>query len=293
LNTHYPIDVLQRESSISRPCEGWQSSARAIEISMEETMTPGRLYKFCCVGLVLALAGAMLAGCKSNSSTPAAASQSAGGAYTSKTFTTSYTGALDASSQLMLGMLKLEGTDNAITAEQAKTMLRVMQSFQGQVLKSDAERTAVWANVEAQLTPAQSSAIANLRLTQDDLQTWLQSNSQGPGAAPQGMPGGAGPQGTPGAGQGGPRPQGTPGAGPGGAGPQGIPGAASGGARPQGTPGARPASGGAAGGTGAGMGQSNVLLNALIRSLMSKSAGAAAPPSGSPAATPAPAPTNP
>ncbi len=257
-------------------------------------MTLGR-HKFCCVGLVLALAGAMLAGCKSNPSTPAAASQSAGSAYTSKVFTTSYTGALDAPSQLMLGMLKLEGTDNAITAEQAKAMLRVMQSLQGQVLKSDAERNAVWANVEAQLTPAQSSAIANLRLTQNDLQAWLQNNSQGPGAAPQGMPGGAGPQGTPGVGQGqgGPRPQGTPGAGLGGAGPQGMPGAGSGGARPQGTPGAPPAPGGAAGGTGAGMGQSNVLLNALIRLLASKSPGAAAPPSGSPAVTPAPAPTNP
>jgi len=245
------------------------------------------------VGLAC-LATAVLAGCKSGSqSTPAAASQSAGGTYTSKTFTTSYTGALDASSQLMLGMLKLEGTDNAITAEQAKAMLQVMQSLQGQVLKSDAERNAVWANVEAQLTPAQSSAIANPRLTQNDLQTWLQNNSQGPGAAPQGMPGGAGPQGTPGAGQGqgGPRPQGTPGAGPGGAGPQGMPGTGSGGARPQGTPGAPPASGRAAGGTEAGMGQSNVLLNALIRLLVSKSAGAAAPPSGSPAVTFAPAPT--
>jgi len=42
----------------------------------------------------------------------------------SKLFTTSYTGALDASSQLMLGMLKLEGTDSAVTAKQADAMLR-------------------------------------------------------------------------------------------------------------------------------------------------------------------------
>jgi hypothetical protein len=232
--------------------------------------------------LILVLAGTMLVGCKSSSpSTPAAASKSTGSAYTSKIFTTSYTGALDASRQLMLGMLKLEGTDNAITAEQAKAMLLVMQSLQGQALKSDAERNAVWAHIEAQLTPSQSSAIANLHLTQDDLQTWLQNNSQGPGAAPQGMPGGAGPQGTPGAGQGGPRPQGTPGAGPGQGSPrpQGTPGAGPmpGGARPQGTPGAPPASGGAAGGTGAGMGQSNVLLNALIRLLMLKSGNAPSP----------------
>jgi hypothetical protein len=235
------------------------------------------------VGLAC-LAVVMLVGCKSTSqATPTAASKSTGSAYTSKIFTTSYTGALDASSQLMLGMLKLEGTDNAVTAKQADAMMRVMQSLQGQVLKSDAERNAVWANIEAQLTPAQSSAIANLHLTQDDLQTWTRDNGQAMGAAPQGMPGGAGPQGTPGAGpgQGGTRPQGTPGArtGQGGAGPQGTPGAGSGqgGTRPQ----------GAAGGTGAGTGQSNVLLGALIR-LLTQRSGVAAPMPGGGAAAPTP-----
>jgi len=131
-------------------------------------MNKSRLYF---VGLAC-LAAAMLVGCTSTSpSTPAAAGTSIGSPYTSKVFTTSYQGALDASSQLMLGMLKLEGTDNAVTAKQADAMMRVMQSLQGQVLKSDAERNAVWANIEAQLTPAQSSAIANMRLTQTDLQT--------------------------------------------------------------------------------------------------------------------------
>ena len=241
-------------------------------------MIQKRTSRFCFAGLILVLAGAMLVGCKSSSpSTPAAAGKSAGSVYTSKTLTTSYTGALDASSQLMLGMLKLEGTENAVTAEQADAMMRVMQALQGQVLKSDAERNAVWANIEAQLTPAQSSAIADMRLTQNDLQTWAQNNSQGPGAAPQGMPGGAAPQGAPGAGQGGPRPQGTPGAGPG-----------QGGPFPQGTPGARPGQGGALPNTGGtGTGQNSVLLNSLIRLLMSKS-GAGAPPPGAPPATPTP-----
>jgi hypothetical protein len=249
-------------------------------------------------GLVC-LAAVALVGCKSSGQATTAAGQGAGGVYTSKTLTTSYTGALDASSQLMLGMLKLEGTDNAITAEQAQSMLRVMQSLQGQALKADAERNAVWANVENQLTPAQLSAVANMQLTQNDLQTWTQNN-QGPGAGP--MPDGPAPQGTPGAGpaQGGPapsgpRPQGTPGAGPGQGGPrpQGTPGATpgQGGSRPQGTPGVPPASGGAAGGVGAGSGQSNVLLNAVIRLLASKLAGVASTPP--PGATPMPAPAQP
>ena len=240
-------------------------------------MNKSRLY---IVGLAC-LAVVMLAGCTSTSqATPTAASKTAGSVYTSKTLTTSYTGALDASNQLMLGMLKLEGTDNAVTAKQADAMMRVMQSLQGQVLKSDAERNAVWAVIEAQLTPAQASAIANMRLTQNDLQTWTQNNNQGPGAGPQGMPGGASPQGTPGAGQVGPRPQGTPGAGP-----------AQGGPRPQGTPGARSGQGSpgqqGGGGAGAGMGQNNVLLGALIRLLIQRSGVAAPLPRGG-VATPTP-----
>jgi hypothetical protein len=214
----------------------------------------------------LALAGAMLAGCKSNPSTPAAASKSAGDTYTSKALTTSHTGALNASNQLMLGMLRLEGTEQAITSEQAKTLHPVAQSLQGQALKSDAERNAVLAHVEAQLTPVQLSAIANMRLTQDDLVAWTRDNGQGARVGP---------------GQGGPVPQGTPGAGPGQGGvrPQGTPGAmpGQGGSRLQGTPGAPPSFGAATGGAGAGVGQSNVLLNALIRLLASKSAGVAAP----------------
>ena len=225
-------------------------------------------YKFCCVGLVLALAGAILTGCKSNSSTPAAAGQSAGDTYTSKALTTSYTGALSASNQLMLGMLRLEGTEQAITSEQAKALRPIAQALQGQALKSDAERNAVFAHIEAQLTPAQVAAIVAMHLTQDDLQTWTRDAGPGQvGAGPQGapgagpVPGGAGPQGTPGAGpgQGGVRPQGTPGARPG-----------QGGARPQGTP-------------NAASGQNNVLMSSLIRLLASKSAPAAAP---APALTP-------
>jgi hypothetical protein len=240
----------------------------------EMQMNKSRWYM---VGLAC-LAVVALVGCKSNSqAAQTAVAKSAGTAYISKTLTTSYTGALDAASQLMLGMLRLEGTDNAITTDQAKAMLTALQSLQGQALKADAERNAVLTNIEAQLTPTQASAIANMRLTQNDLQAWTQTNSQGPGAGP--MQGGAGPQGTPGAGpgQGGPRPQGTPGAGP-----QGMPG----GTGPRGAPGAQPASGGAAG--SAGMGQNNVLLNALVRLLMQKSGNAPSPDGRVPAGTPAP-----
>jgi hypothetical protein len=221
-------------------------------------MRSKRLASSCYAGMIVVLAGVILIGCKSTQPPPATSSGT-GSTYTSQTLAMSYTGALNASNQLMLGMLRLEGTENAITPEQAKALLPVLQLLQGQALKSDAERNAVWANIENQLAPAQLSAIANLRLTQDDLQTWMRDNSSGPGAVP--MPGGAGSQGTPGAGPGpsGPRPQGTPGARPG----QGSFG-------PQGTPGARPSLG-TAGSIGGGSGQSDVLLSALVRLLASKS----------------------
>jgi len=226
-------------------------------------MTMKKRTRFCFAGLILILAGAALAGCAARQSTPTAASKSVWDAYTSHTLVASYPGALSASNQLMLGMLRLEGTDSAITPEQARTMLPVLQALQGQVLKSDAERTAALAYIEAQLTPAQLSAIANMRLTRDDLQTWMRESSQ-PGPGPQVTPGA-------GAGQGGFRPQVTPGAGQSGFRQQGTPGAAPGGVRPQGTPGARAAFGGAAGAAGAGVGQGNVLLNSVIRLLMLKS----------------------
>jgi hypothetical protein len=226
--------------------------------------------RYCCAGLIVVIAGVMLAGCKSSvQSAPAAATKSPGETYTSKALSTSFTGALNASDQLMLGMLCLEGSDNAITSEQAKTMLSLLRSLQGQALKSDAELNAVLAAIEAQLTPAQLSAISNMHLTQDDLQAWARDNAQGGGVGPG---------------------QGTPGAPPAGG---GAPPASGGGARPAQMPtrqaqagGAAPQEGGRpganAGGGGPGFGQSNALLNSLIRLLVK---------SGPPTAGPAPAAT--
>lgn len=73
--------------------------------------------------------------------------------YTSQVLTTSYSGALNAANQLMLGMLRLAGTANTITSEQAKALLPMLQSLQGQALTSDAERSTVLARAEAQFDP--------------------------------------------------------------------------------------------------------------------------------------------
>jgi len=244
-------------------------------------MKQNRIAEFCCAGLIWALAGVMLAGCKGSQSTPAAANNSLGSTYTSQTLTMSYPGALNASSQLMLGTLRLEGADNAITAEQAAALLPVVEALQGRVLQSDAERNAVWAYVEAHLTPAQSAAIAGMHLTQDDLSAWTQESGRGAGFGPgQGGAGQLGDAGTPPA-SGGAFPGGraTPPA-------MGTRQAQFG----RGTPQASGTSRGTSGGVGTGSGQDTVLLNALIRLLAQKSAGGAASPvsSRTPNRTPAP-----
>jgi len=264
-------------------------------------MKQKRISGFCCVGLTMALV-VVLVGCKGSQPTPAAASNGLGNTYTSQALTTSYPGALNASSQLMLGMLRLEGTENAITPEQATALLPVAQSLQGQVLKSEAERNAVLAYIEAHLTPAQVGAIVTMHLTQDNLQAWTQDNSQAPGASPR--QGGSGLRGTPGAppASGGALSGSSPGFG--GAPPGGgtVPpdmatrqaqfGSMSEQQRAalRATAQAGGTSRGTGGGVGAQSGQSNLLLNALIRLMAQKAAGSPGPSGGNRTVTRTPAP---
>ena len=132
-------------------------------------MRQKRITRLCCAGLLLVLV-VMTVGCKTSQATPTTVSKSLGEIYTSQSFDTLYAGALNAYRQLMLGTIRLEGTDNAVTIEQAKTLLVLWQSLQGRALQSDAEREAVLAYIETQMTPVQLKAIAAMRLTQADLQ---------------------------------------------------------------------------------------------------------------------------
>jgi hypothetical protein len=141
-----------------------------------------------------------------------------------------------ASDQFAAGTLKLEGTDLAVTAVEAKLLLPLWQ--QVKTLTADTSATAdqiqaVYDQISGAMTPAQVEAIAAMTFSQADLQSLmagsgiqvtpgagLNPGSQGTPAAAAGTrpSGGRGPQGTPGA-QGTPGvqgtfvPQGTPGAG--------------------------------------------------------------------------------
>jgi hypothetical protein len=87
----------------------------------------------------------------------------------------SYEGALPVTSQLMLGTMELEGTEHAVTSAQAKTLLPLWQAFQGNTLRDNAERSAVLAQIEKTMTPAQMEAIAAMQLTFSDMQAWAES----------------------------------------------------------------------------------------------------------------------
>jgi hypothetical protein len=107
--------------------------------------------------------------------------------YTSTALLTSYEGALPAGSQLALGIFQLQGTENAVTPEQAKTLLPLWQAIQGGSLQGDAETDAVLKQIEAGMTAEQLAAIAAMQLTREDLGGWMQEQGvnfgPGPGVA--------------------------------------------------------------------------------------------------------------
>ncbi len=156
--------------------------------------------------IVLAVAGAMLAGCgggASSSATPESGSVpvATAGVYTSAALVTSYENALPANSQLALGTLRLEGTKDAVTPAQAKTLLPLWQAIQNGVLQTDAETNAVLKQIEGTMTAEQLAAIAAMQLTAEDVTAYAQENGVAMGSPP-----GAGAMATPPAGsaQGGP-----------------------------------------------------------------------------------------
>lgn len=89
---------------------------------------------------------------------------------------TTYEGTLDASGQLALGTMRHEGSDNAVTPDQAADLLPLWQALQSGALQGDTETQAVPQQVEKAMTPDQLADIAAMDLTQDDVQSWMQEH---------------------------------------------------------------------------------------------------------------------
>ncbi|MFZ5909132.1 MAG: hypothetical protein ACOYYU_03865 [Chloroflexota bacterium] len=109
---------------------------------------------------------------------------------------------LSASMELVLGSFRLEGTDQAITAEQAADLLPLWQVYQG-LTESDtaaqAEIDALLEQIQEAMTDEQMSAIQAMQLTREDMRAIMEERGVtmggGPGAGNTGNTGNGGNQG--------------------------------------------------------------------------------------------------
>jgi len=144
----------------------------------------------------------------------------------SGTLNTNYDQAVSVALQLLAGTFKLEGTDLAITKDQASQLLPLWTNFetisqanmpaprapgQGQPnstpqaqatdTQTQQQMDALTSQIEAAMTPAQITAIAGMKITQDTLREVMQAQGitmggpQGGGRGPSGTPQAGGPQG--------------------------------------------------------------------------------------------------
>jgi len=148
----------------------------------------------------IVLAAAMLAACGGAATTApdAASGGEPAGQYSSTNFDTSYSDALAAQNQLILGTLKLDETDAPIDAAQAATLLPLWQGVRSLLNSStaaQAEIDALLKQIEKSMKPEQLAAIRDMRLTQADLVEYARSNNLVLGGGQLAPGGGAGPAG--------------------------------------------------------------------------------------------------
>ena len=142
--------------------------------------------KLALLALALAFVLVLPAGCSKQAPTESPG----GGSGYAGALDTSYENALDVTGQLALGTMKLEGTPDAVTAEQAAKLLPLWQALAGSALQGDAEHKAALRQVEGTMTGEQIAAITAMRLTGEDVGAWTQSQGGGPLAGGDQRPGG-------------------------------------------------------------------------------------------------------
>ncbi len=120
------------------------------------------------------LSALLLASCGATAATPTTSD-----VYVSPNLPADYENAMPVRNQLAIGAMKLDGTANALTREQAAKLLPLYQALQGTSVSgggSQAEISALLSQIEATMTPAQLSAIREMKLTTADMQTWAAEN---------------------------------------------------------------------------------------------------------------------
>lgn len=153
--------------------------------------------------ILLTLVIVFMAACSSRTQTGTQAAQN-GGANTATATTTE--------SKLAAGTLKLEGTENAVTSEEAKVLLplwKAVKSLSTSETTSEEEMSALYKQIQESMTSEQVSAIEGMEITQEDMASLMgqygviasmgqdssgsttSSQAQG-GGDPGGMPSGGG-----------------------------------------------------------------------------------------------------
>lgn len=110
----------------------------------------------------------ILFACVPSAEVPAAAPTSIAGEY----LTIEYADAANLRSQLAFGIMKLDGTPDAVTPEQAKTLIPFWQAviaLSGDTTTATEELTAVQDQIVATLTAEQLQSIAAMQITNADL----------------------------------------------------------------------------------------------------------------------------
>ncbi|MBI3166895.1 MAG: hypothetical protein HYZ22_00345 [Chloroflexi bacterium] len=122
----------------------------------------------------LLLSALLIASCGTN-----AAASSTSDEYTSSSLPVDYENALPVRNQLAIGTMKLDGTAQAVTPNQAKTLLPLYQALRGTSASggsSQEEISALLLQIESTMTAEQLSVIGGMKLTFTDMQTWATEN---------------------------------------------------------------------------------------------------------------------
>jgi len=153
-------------------------------IMWRKMMQNRKALRFGQVGVIATLVLTVLVGCGGKQEASSVVDTGGSETYVSKVLDTSYPDALNASSQLALGTLQLEGTENAVRPEQAAALLPLWQALRGGVTVQ-AEMNAVLKQIEGTMSQEQLAAIAAMRLTRERLRTWMEEQGLGgPGGFP-------------------------------------------------------------------------------------------------------------
>ncbi|MGB7538859.1 MAG: hypothetical protein WBM17_09985 [Anaerolineales bacterium] len=110
------------------------------------------------------------------------------------------TNTLPVETQLILGTLLLEGTDQAVNAQQAALLLPLWQKWHDlnrSNTAAPADRDALLEQIQSAMTEEQIQAITGMNLTQQDVLTYIDKNGVGSPGRPTGTPSAGDDDGTP------------------------------------------------------------------------------------------------